>query len=407
MNMKKILAVLLATAACLATFAACDGEDGTEASSTAQSTSETQTQGDPATESTRFDYFNADMTQYVSIDSYTGITVTLDELYKIDGTAVAEYIDYLCEYYATGVKVTDRAVKEGDTVYLYYEGFYMDGTAFVGGSNMTSAEPHALEIGSGSFIPGFEEGLIGLVPSETSKENRYDLHLTFPEDYHNADMAGVEVIFKVYIEYIEEYVKSEYTESFITEVLGFTTEEPDLKAAFEVYLAELLNEQNANAIKSAAWETVLESMTVIKYPEGEIDYYYNSLIKEYKTNMQYFTNYFGYSFKDLGDFVCQYLGLPEGTDWEAETRKESEAMVKQNLAFHYIAQAEGLKVSEEDYNAALDYYVEYYGGQYTAEELETEFGAELIISQSLFDKATAIVVDTAIVEYKDLTPDEE
>ncbi len=411
MNLKKHLAALLAAVTCLSLLAACNSETDTESESASESSTVVTTEAETGSEeesAPRFDYFNADMTEYVSLDSYKGLTVTLDDSYEIDDASVAEYIDYLCEYYATGVKVTDRAVKEGDTVYLYYEGFYLDGTAFEGGSNMTSTSPHALEIGSGSFIPGFEEGLIGLIPAETSKENRYDLHLTFPENYHNAEMAGVEVIFKVYIEYIEEYQKSEYTDAFITDVLKFTTEEPDLKAAFEVYIKELLETQSENAVKDAAWNTVLEALQVIKYPAGEVEYYYNSYLEQYESYMEFYS-YYGYRFESLDDFVWQYLGLPEGTDWEAITSENSRMGVKQNLAFHYIAQVEGMVITDADYRKSVEYYVSYYasqGANYTAEQIEQIVGSDMIKSQALFDKVTELLVANTTVEYAPLAEEE-
>jgi trigger factor len=265
MNFKKLLAILLAAIMCATVFTACTPSNNQENGSESESTSD-DSQKDPPTEDKkpveRFDYFNNDVSQFISINvsDYKGTTVTIDKMFEATDEGVMAYIDMLCNEYKvlSSEKITDRPVKKGDVVMLYYEG-YKDGVAFQGGSNMNDTKPYQLEIGSGAFIPGFEDALIGIVPSETGRDNLVDLNLTFPKDYHSAELAGKDVVFKVYIEYISEYVPAEYNEDFITKTLKYETKDSDIKASFEKYIKdEILPSIRKTEILNSIWDTLFD-----------------------------------------------------------------------------------------------------------------------------------------------------
>lgn len=346
----------------------------------------------------RFDYSAADMSKYIVIDEalYKGFTATLPDYLDGSDGAVAKFIDLLCSQYptSTGNKIVDRPIAEGDTVALYYEGWLGD-DKFEGGSNMSDESPYMLTIGSGAFIPGFEDALIGIVPNETSRENLRDLHLTFPENYHSADLAGKSVIFKVYVEYIKEMAPAEYTEDFITQTLGYTASGSDVKAEFEKYLKEeYLPQMRYDEIDTLAWDNITSGAVVLQYPQSEIDYYYNSYIDQYEYYKQYY-EYFGYTFSSLGEFVTTYLGLPADADWQATVREQCELDVMQTLAFHAIAQKEGISVADEAYADAIQYYVDYYlsqGYNVTAEQIVQELGDRLIREQALWTLVNDFIV---------------
>jgi trigger factor len=404
MKITKALALILAAIICLAAITACTkGEtntDGTADTTNTQSSADNQ-------ETQRFDYFNEDMTKYISIDEsqYKGFAVTLLKELMPGEEGVQAYIDVLRANYSTstGNKITDRAVAEGDTVALYYEG-WLDGEKFEGGSNMDDESPYPLVIGSGSFIPGFEEALIGIIPAETSRDNLVDLNLTFPESYHSADLAGKAVVFKVYIEYIDEKAPAEYTEKFITETLQYTTTDEDVKASFEKYIEEeVIPSVRKNEILNQLWEKLFELAVVTEYPETEVAYYYEQYIAEYEYYEEYFA-YIGQKFNTFDEFVCAYLGLADGTDWKAVTTDNAKIDVSQNLIFHYIAQKEGLTVTEADYNASVQYYIDYYASQgttLTAADVETYFGSNMVRSQALFDKVNNLLVENCTVTYEE------
>ena len=353
----------------------------------------------------RFNYMHSDMSEYVTVDEvlYKNTTVTLPTYLNGSDEAVNEYIQLLLKTHAvsTGNKITDQPIKEGDKVAIYYEG-WLDGKKFDGGSNMSDASPYVLEIGSGAFIPGFEEGLIGLVPNTTSKEAPFDLHVTFPESYHSADLAGKAVIFKVYAVYIQEMVPAEYTDDFITKTVGYTTTETDKKAAFEKHLKEeYLPEMKETEIANAIWANLMDGVTVNEYPKGEIDYFYNSYLSQYQQYYQYYSSMFA-SFEE---FMTAYLG----DGWASEFRSQCEFDVKQNLIFHKIVQDENMIITDTDYQNALQYYVDYYaeqgqknaqGNPLSASEIEAELGERMIKEQALWDKVNALIVENCTVVYE-------
>ncbi len=413
MNFKKLIAILLIALMCLAAFAACDtsGEkpEGSVNGSESESDDGNKDEGSKPVE--RFDYFNNDMSQYITINAsdYKNTSATLDKTLEISDEGVKAYIDMLRKEYPvqTDTRITDRAVVEGDTVMIYYEG-YKDGVKFDGGSNMDDASPHALEIGSGNFIPGFEDALIGIVPSETSRDNLVDINLTFPEDYHSAEMAGQAVVFKVYIEYIAEFVPAEYNEDFITKTLKYETTEQDVIASFEKYIKdEVIPSLRRNEILNTIWDDLFEKAVVKSYPQSEVDYYYNSYVEQYEYYKKYYEQ-FGMKFESLDEFVIAYLGLEDGADWKKATREQSEIDVMQNLIFHGIAQQEGIIITQTDYQNSLNYYVDYYksnGQNYTAAQIEEMVGARLIKEYALFDKVQNLLIDSCNVTYEEIVED--
>ena len=427
MQIKKTLAVILAAIMCATAFVACDStndkddnkDTGTKDPQTTQSSAsdkesekETGKKDETSTEDTRFDYFEADLSEYLSVDKslYTDIDVTVSADLKVDEEMLETYIDslrYKHRAKANGdTKINAAPIKFGDSAFIYYKGF-KDGEEFEGGSNWSDASPYELGIGSSSFIPGFEDGLIGVIPSETSKESPYELHVTFPENYQATDLAGKAVVFQVYVEYIIQYDLPEYNEKFITETLAYKPETDSIVDEYNKYCWDLLLADSEYYAKQEAlnnvWEDLLEKATVIKYPEGEVEYYYNSYIEQYKYYMQMFNTYYGYSFKSLDEFVPEYLGLADGVDWDEETRVTAELDTKQNMVFHAIAQQEGIYITQTDYNNSIqfyiDYYKEYYGTTYSASDIEANIGARLIKENALFEKINDFLYSKCKVSY--------
>lgn len=424
MNFKKLLAVVLALIMCASVFAACDSDGSTNDESNKGPSAETvgdqesNTSSDtesstatPSVEDTRFNYFNANMADYISIapDEYNNIPVSISAEYQVSDATIKSYIDaQLFENRVKlndGISVTDKPIKLGDSAFIYYRGT-VDGVEFEGGSNWDASEPTELGIGSGKFIPGFEEGLIGVIPAETSADKPFALHVTFPETY-GSDLAGKDAIFYVRIVYTVQYELPEYTEDFIINTLEFVPDSTDVKASFEASIKEQLEAELApyreTAIQNAMWTHVLSNTTVESFPEGEVDYFYNSYLDQYEYYMEYY-KYYGYSFNTLDEFVIAFLGLSEGADWMAETRKNAETDVTQNMIFHYIAQAEDMIITDTDYQAALQYYVDYYksqtGTEYSAEEIEAGIGSRMIKEHALFTKVTEFLINNCTVTYK-------
>ena len=118
----------------------------------------------------------------------------------------------------------------------------------------------------------------------------------------------------------------------------------------------------------------------------------------------------GQSFQSLDEFVAAYLGLADGEDWKKITTENAEIDVTQNLLFHYIAQMEGLIITDADYQASVQYYIDYYKAQgqtLTAADVESYFGSRMIKEQALFDKVNTFLVDKCTVTYDESDGNEE
>lgn len=395
MKFTKLLAIILAALTCIGVFAACDSKGGSEEETTSKGEVE------------RFDYFSADMSEYVTIDSalYKNSSVTINSEFLVDDAAVEKYIQSAIYKYRKvqndAAQVTDKPIKFGDTAFIYYRG-ELDGKEFAGGSNFDDAKPYELGIGSGRFIPGFEDGLIGIVPSETSKDKPYALKVTFPENYGKEELNGKEVTFYVWVVYKVEYELPELTNDFVTNTLKFKTDEEDAAAAYKQNIKEGLEQYRDAEVKNALWETLLDEAVLIKYPQTEVQYFYDSYVDQYEYYKSYYENA-GYTFKSFDDFVIQYLGLGKDADWKEETLANSQLDVLQNLVSHAIAQQEGIEVTAEDRQDAIDYYMEYYknyGQKVTEEELIEAVGERLINEYALFEKVNKFLVDNCSISYE-------
>ena len=166
----------------------------------------------------------------VTLGQYKGLT-----LYEVDSSVIAQELHDMMESFAELV-VVDRAAVEGDTVNINYVG-KKDGVAFDGGTD-DSEEGTNLELGSHSFIDGFEEGLIGAVAGEVR-----DLNLTFPENYHSAELAGQSVVFTVTVNSVQESVVPELTDAFAKENLPVDTVGEYVAALYEVRNQESFKNQ--------------------------------------------------------------------------------------------------------------------------------------------------------------------
>lgn len=415
MKLTKLLAIILSFLMLASIFVSCDSSNAAEETTAKNPTPEVETGNNSTTENEkRFDYFGAKLSDYITVDEslYKNTTTTISSDYRVDDRLIDVYIDSLRYQKRAklndGASVKDQPVKFGDSVFIYYKGM-VDGKEFEGGSNWDDTKPFELGIGSSSFFPGFEDGLIGVIPQSTSRETPFELKVTFPEGYRSTDLAGKDAIFLIYMPYAVQYSIPEYNEDFIKNTLNFEVKGDDAVAEHRQYIKDLITPEVEGYAKQQTvnnlWEELLEKAEVIKYPEGEVDYYYNSYLKQYESEMEYFTKYYGYKFASLDDFVIKYLGLAEGTDWKAETRVTAELDTKQNLIFHAIAQKEGMVITSADYQKTIQTYIDFYKQQYnvtyTASDIESMLGARMIKEYAIFEKVNNFLFDNCTIEYKD------
>ena len=421
MKRTSLLILALAMLASLLLLASCKkGGETTDTTASTDTTAETEA----TTAIPRYDYMEAEVAPDVEIDraDYVGITLTVPNSYKIEDDDVQSYILSGIRFsYRTATNgttmVRDKALSLGDDAYIYYKGF-VDGKEFDGGSNWDDENPYTLGLGSGSFIPGFEDALVGLVPNQTSKTNPAEIHVTFPEEY-SENLAGKDAVFHVVIEYAVQYTMPEYNREFIETTLKyepkkeFYASDAALLAEFEEYVYDYLVSQNAtnleNAKVDALWNHLTEKATCKNLVADEVAYYFDAYKSEVEYYFDYYTSMGNAEFKelypDLGSFALVYFGFEADADWEAEVTKMAELMVQRDMITHAIGEIEGLEtVSEEEYKAQINYWVEYYYGYMTEAEIIQNMGEVYLTEAAFATKLDAWLMEQVTFTYEDGTP---
>ncbi|MBO4283528.1 MAG: FKBP-type peptidyl-prolyl cis-trans isomerase [Clostridia bacterium] len=328
--------------------------------------------------------------------------------------------------------VTDRAIQAGDKVQIHYTG-YADNYAFNGGSNADDDEPAELEIGSGSFIPGFEEKLIDKIPADTSKENPCTIEVTFPDDYRATDLAGKDARFDVVIKgiFAGTYNIPELTEQFIVEKIKFETDEENVIAAFRLDVKNWMRQNKVDRLRNHKLIRTMEELFKVldfedAYPEGEADRFESQMNDEvtyYYTYYNYmYYMYYGYTpFEDIDDAGRWYYGLRFDADWEEYQHNEAMRIVRQMMVLNMIARLEGLTVTEEDVRTwilekvterqeQLDSQAEQAGSEAetaTPADVLAEYSVEEIYSQLASQKAQEFILANITFDYGDLPVTEE
>ena len=251
--------------------------------------------------------------------------------------------------------LVERPAKEGDTVLLDYSGFVGD-DQFEGGT----AERQELKLGSGMFIPGFEEQLVGATPGE-----KKDVTVTFPEDYHAEDLAGKEAVFHCLVHEIKEEQLPELDDEFAKDVSEFDTLE-ELKNSTRERLEKYAKASEERQMQDAALAKVVEANEV-EIPSVMIEDEIDRMIQELDQQLRY-----------QGLSVDQYVEFV-GKDAKAfrdELRPDAERQVKTRMLLNGIAEAEKIEVSQEELEKELeDMAVQY---QTTADKLKEMIGVENI-----------------------------
>lgn len=281
---------------------------------------------------------------------------------------VQENIDQTLENYATYKKITKGKVKSGDTVNIHYVG-KIDGEAFAGGSCTKEDTPDGfdLEIGSGSFIPGFEDALIGKKIGKT-----VDIDVTFPETYeNNPDLAGKPAVFTVTINSKQgKKIVPELTDEFVKENLAEYTSAEDYKES-------LKNDTS----KSMAISKLVDDSEVKTYPKDKL----KQVKKQLDTSITYYLSQYGSS---LSAYLEQ-MGMTED-QYKEQVEKTAKDNVKKQLVLNAIAQAEKIEVTKEQYKESLDTYL-------NANGCKKESDLDKIFKQQ-FGAKTKVVIYPDIIE---------
>ncbi|CAN2249743.1 MULTISPECIES: trigger factor [Bacillus] len=275
----------------------------------------------------------------VKLGEYKGLGVEKDDATVTDEDVQNE-LKALQERQAELVVKEEGAVEEGNTVVLDFEGF-VDGEAFEGGQ----AENYSLEVGSGSFIPGFEEQLIGL---EAGAEK--DVEVTFPEEYHAEELAGKPAVFKVKIHEIKAKELPELDDEFAKDI----DEEVETLAELTEKTKKRLEEAKENeADAKLREELVLKASenAEIDVPQAMVDTELDRMLKEFEQRLQ---------MQGMNlELYTQFSGQDEAALKE-QMKEDAEKRVKSNLTLEGIAKAENLEVSDEEVDAELSKMAEAY-----------------------------------------------
>lgn len=316
------------------------------------------------------------------VESYSETKVTLGQykgltLHEVDSSVIAEELREMMKGYAELV-VVDRAAAEGDTVNINYVG-KKDGVAFEGGTDDSDAGTN-LELGSGSFIPGFEEGLIGAVAGEVR-----DLELTFPEEYHSAELAGQSVVFTVTVNTVQESIVPELTDEFAKENLPFDTVGGYVAALYEVRNQESFSDQVMTAL--------MDSCTVENYPADTVEYEKQSLVEYYTGYAEYFAAYLG---MDADSALKSLFGFESKEALENYAEEYALTTVKQMLILSQIAIEENLVLSDEEYQQrALSYAIN--NGYEDVPTFEQDYGKEAIVEAVTLDYVIDYVISQSTI----------
>lgn len=312
----------------------------------------------------------------VELGQYQGVEVEAVS-FPVGDTDVEQALQEMQEQHARLVESPADCVADGDFVNLAYEGF-IDGEAFAGGK----ADDYTLEIGSNTFVPGFESQLIGLAKGESS-----EINVVFPEDYRNEQLAGKPAIFKVEIKDIKQKEVPALDDEFASEVSEFATLE-ELREDVKNKLQESASQRERSTLEGKVVEAVVANAKV-ELPEvlvsGEIDEMLEELA--YNLSRQGFPE----------EFAREYISGKQDSIRQ-DYRDAAESRVKTRLVLDKIKELEAVAVSDEELEAKIQEMASFY--QQDADEirkkLEEQGSLEVLRSNVANEKTIKLLVESAL-----------
>lgn len=274
----------------------------------------------------------------VTLGEYKGVEVPKMDA-EVTEEEIQEELKKEQEKNSRVITIEDRAVEDGDTVKLDFEGF-VDGVAFEGGKG----EDYPLAIGSKSFIPGFEEQLVG-----ATIDQEMDVNVTFPEEYQAAELAGKEAVFKCTVRKIEGKELPELDDEFAKDVSEFDTLD-EYKADIKATLAKKKEEDNKRAKEDAVVDKVIENATM-EIPEPMIETQTSQLMDDFSRRIQ-----------SQGISMEQYMQITGATTASLQEQMKPQALkrIQSRLVLEKIAQAEDIQIPDEKFEEEISKMAEMY-----------------------------------------------
>ena len=275
---------------------------------------------------------NVEVKPEFELGNYKGI-----EIAKVENTVSDENVDAklqeMVEKNARLVSVEDKALEDGDTAIIDFEGFE-NGVAFDGGKG----ENYNLVIGSNTFIPGFEEQLVGKKAGE-----EVEVNVTFPEEYHSQDLAGKPVVFNVKINDVKVKELSALDDEFAKDTSEFDSLD-ELKADVRAKLEEEAKNRADAETRNSVVEKVAEN-TEIEIPEVMIQHQIDNMLNELNYQLQYQ----GFGLQQLLEMTGRTM-----EELREERKEDAKKLVKSSLVLEAITKAEGIEATEEEFKAELE-----------------------------------------------------
>ena len=309
----------------------------------------------------------------VKVGEYKGMEATRADVTVSDEAVDAEIAKAL-DGQARETEVTDRAAEMGDEVVFDFDG-YVDGVAFAGGKS----ENYELKLGSGAFIPGFEEQIVG----KNIGEN-FDVNVTFPTEYHAEELAGKEAVFKCLIHAIKVRELPELDDEFVKDVSEF-----DTVAEYRADVAAKLQAEADKAEDAKVDAQLMDKLVEIMeadIPEVMFENEVENMMRDYETRLRY-------QGLDMEMFM-KYTGQT-ADDLKANFRPQAEKQVKTRLALEAVAKAENFEATAEEIEAEYAKIAEAY--KVTVEDVRAQIDDAAIAADLVVGKAAQLIRDTAVV----------
>ena len=299
-------------------------------------------------------YEGLDLSDYLKVGEYKGVKAEKVEV-KVEKSEIGDAIVEALKAATKEVELSKGdEVKTGDTVNIDYVG-KVDGKKFEGGS----AKGQELSLGSGTYIDGFEEGLVG----HKVGEKNIELALAFPPNYSAEELQGKDVIFTVKINSATRDEQPEYNDAFV-KTLGDYKNTEEYEKAVEKQIYKTKKEEAEQNQKTEIWSQVLADTKVKQYPEDVVTHYIESFDKQ----IDYYADKQGI---DRQDFIAKYYGVSTEKELKKQLKDYAQTLVKQEMLIEYIAEKEGISYTEEEAEK-LQTDIETQG--YTDETVEIETG---------------------------------
>ena len=310
----------------------------------------------------------------VKIEGYFGIEVT-KEVAPVTDEEINKELDLVRERNSRELDANDRPAELGDTAVIDFDGF-VDGVAFEGGKG----EDYALKLGSGQFIPGFEEQIVG-----HSVDDEFDVNVTFPAEYHAEDLAGKPSVFKVKLHALTKVELPELDDEFAKDVSEFDTLD-EYKADLKAKIEKRHESAAQNAVDGQLMDALIEKLEA-NIPEAMFETEAENFVRDYDNQLRM-------QGLDLKTYF-QYTGMTLET-LRAQFRPQAEKQVKARLALEKIAELENLTASEDDINGEYTRIAEAYGIE--VEQVKASIDSEFIAADMKVKLALDAVKEKAVVK---------